>query len=183
VTSANRDFNVARLAPGVVAECVDARAAVTVERLAPWCVAGQTVALVGSSGVGKSTLVNTLTGARQAVSPIRAADQRGRHATTARSMHRLAQGGWLLDTPGMRELKLVDAASALDDVFTEIGALAAQFRFADCGQRTEPRGAAISFPHSDYGRGIYPTRSPRNVPIQISSPTASAVLAPWSAAF
>ena len=59
-------------------------------------------------------------------------DQRGRHTTTSRSMHQLPQGGWLIDTPGMRELQLVDVGDALDDVFSEVAALAGQCRFSDC---------------------------------------------------
>lgn len=179
VTSANRDFNVARierylaiayeagafpvivitkadlaeapesfraeasaLSPGVLVETLDARDPVQVEVLRPWCEAGQTVALLGSSGVGKSTLVNTLAGEHQATRAVREDDQRGRHTTTSRSMHRLRQGGWLIDTPGMRELQLVDVGGALDDVFTEVAALAEQCRFADCAHETEP-GCAV----------------------------------------
>jgi ribosome biogenesis GTPase len=83
--------------------------------------------------------VNTLAqGASQATNPIREDDAHGRHTTTARSMHRLAAGGWLLDTPGMRELQLADAAEGIDDVFADIVALAQSCRFADCGHETEP---------------------------------------------
>jgi ribosome small subunit-dependent GTPase A len=106
-----------RFLPDVLAEALDARDPLQALRLAPWCAPGQTVALVGSSGVGKSTLVNTLTGVgRIATQPVRLDDDRGRHTTTARTLHRLAAGGWLLDTPGMRELQLTDSAAGLDDV-------------------------------------------------------------------
>ena len=132
----------ARLAAGLVAECLDARSSEAAERLAPWLGAGQTVALAGSSGVGKSTLINSLTGANLAVGAIRTGDQRGRHSTTARSMHRLVGGAWLIDTPGMRELGLVAADDAIDDVFAEIAALASQCRFSDCGHGSEP-GCAV----------------------------------------
>ena len=113
-----------------------------VERLRPWVGPGQTVALLGSSGVGKSTLINTLTGAQQDTRAVREDDQRGRHTTTSRSMHRLPQGGWLIDTPGMRELQLVDVGEALDDVFSDVTELAVACRFSDCRHEAEP-GCAV----------------------------------------
>ena len=131
-----------RLAPGLLVEALDARDAEAVNVLRPWCEAGQTVALLGSSGVGKSTLINTLTGAHQDTFAVRDDDQRGRHTTTSRSMLRLPQGGWFIDTPGMRELQLVDVAAALDDVFAEVTALGEQCRFSDCEHETEP-GCAV----------------------------------------
>src|SRR5690606_33778438 len=79
----------ARLLPGLFVEAVDARRPESAACLAPWCAKGQTVALVGSSGVGKSTLVNTLTGGALETRAIRAHDGTGRHTTTARSLHRL----------------------------------------------------------------------------------------------
>jgi len=132
-----------RLLPGLLVECLNAHIAEEVERLAIWCGPGQTVALVGSSGVGKSTLVNTLTGASvQATAAIREDDAHGRHTTTGRSLHRLDAGGWLLDTPGMRELQLTDAESGIEDIFADILDLARQCRFADCGHDSEP-GCAV----------------------------------------
>jgi ribosome biogenesis GTPase len=100
------------------------------------------VAFIGSSGVGKSTLINALTGEALATSGIREDDAKGRHTTTGRSMHRLASGGWLLDTPGMRELQLTDTTSGLEEVFDDVAVLAESCRFADCSHDTEP-GCAV----------------------------------------
>lgn len=132
-----------RVRPGTLVELVDGRDPRSVEGLSVWCGTGQTVALMGSSGVGKSTLVNTLTGAETlATAAIREDDARGRHTTTGRAMHRLPAGGWLLDTPGMRELQLVDVADGIDAVFDDIAALAQHCRFKDCQHEGEP-GCAV----------------------------------------
>jgi ribosome biogenesis GTPase len=132
-----------KLMAGLLVECLDGRDPEAAAVLAPWCGVAQTVALVGSSGVGKSTLVNTLAGnAVLATAPIREDDAHGRHTTTGRSMHRLEAGGWLLDTPGMRELQLADAGDGIDEVFADIVDLARGCRFADCGHESEP-GCAV----------------------------------------
>jgi ribosome biogenesis GTPase len=103
---------------------------------------GQTVALLGSSGVGKSTLVNRLVGEELLATAEVRDDERGRHTTTRRELVRLPEGGLLLDTPGMRELQLWDSAEGLDQAFADVSELIDQCRFSDCQHRTEP-GCAI----------------------------------------
>ena len=93
-------------------------------------------------GVGKSTLINTLTGAALATQAVRLDDQKGRHTTTGRSLNRLPAGGWLIDTPGIRELQLTDVKAGVDEVFEDVVALADACRFADCRHESEP-GCAV----------------------------------------
>jgi len=110
--------------------------------LSPWCRKGQTVVLMGSSGVGKTTLSNALTGGSQAVQDIRADDAKGRHTTTARYLVAMSAGGWLIDTPGVRELALTDVADGIDALFDDLTGLASDCRFSDCRHESEP-GCAI----------------------------------------
>lgn len=114
--------------------------------LAPWCRPGRTVALIGSSGVGKSTLLNTLAAKpepeRQATGAIRESDDKGRHTTTSRSLHATPSGAWVIDTPGMRTLHVSEAAAGLQTLFAEITELAPHCRFRDCTHAHEP-GCAV----------------------------------------
>lgn len=122
---------------------LNAKAEDAASQLAPWTKPGQTVAFLGSSGVGKSTLSNALMGiSKIETQSVREADAKGRHTTTRRELH-LAPGGCaVLDTPGMRELQLTDAAAGLGDVFGDLEELATQCKFRDCAHDTEP-GCAV----------------------------------------
>lgn len=110
--------------------------------LAPWIGNGQTVTLAGSSGVGKTTLANALTGDNAATQGIREDDARGRHTTTKRSLHHLPTGGWLIDTPGMRGLGVADVAAGIAATFPEISEVEGNCRFRNCEHVSEP-GCAI----------------------------------------
>jgi ribosome biogenesis GTPase len=131
-----------RLPPDMPVHAINAKDAAAVDTvLAPYLQPGDTVVLVGSSGVGKSTLTNTLLGeARMATNSVRANDSRGRHTTSHRALLQLPGGACLIDTPGMRELKLTGEETM--DLFTDIENLVARCRFSDCTHRNEP-GCAV----------------------------------------
>lgn len=124
---------------GVATLCLNARELASRDALAGWIGPGQTVALVGSSGAGKSTLTNALLGIeRQKTAAVREADSRGRHTTTHRSLLVLPGGACLIDTPGMRELKLTGDENVVAAGFADIEALAEGCRFRDCQHDREP---------------------------------------------
>jgi len=131
------------VALGVPVHAVSVLAGLGLEVLSRYLQPARTVALIGSSGVGKSTLVNHCLGEeRAAISEARAADDKGRHTTTARELFLLPSGALLIDTPGMRELGLADADSGMSATFADIDELALRCRFGDCEHTSEP-GCAI----------------------------------------
>lgn len=140
---AGRLADVAAIAPGVPVRVLSARDGVGFESLTPLLEPGKTVALLGSSGVGKSTIVNALLGRdRQATGDVRADDQRGRHTTTARELIVTPSGALLIDNPGIRSVGVWDADEGLGDAFADVEALAVSCRFSDCRHAGEP-GCAV----------------------------------------
>ncbi len=137
------------IAPGVPVAVLSALTGDHLADLGAWLRPGQTAVVLGSSGVGKSTLVNALLGEqRQATAAVREDDSRGRHTTTHRELFVLPGGSLLIDTPGIRSLEMAGADEGVEAAFDDILALAAACRFSDCRHTTEP-GCAVRNALSD----------------------------------
>ena len=140
---------VQNLQGGIPVETVNATDTKSLDGLLSWLANGSTIALVGSSGVGKSSIVNSLSGTTLTeTGSIREQDAKGRHTTSFRSLHCLPGGGILLDVPGIRELKVAQIESSFGAVFEDIEVLASQCKFTDCAHRKEP-GCAVRNAISD----------------------------------
>ena len=130
------------LDPLMMVHAINALSAEELLPLNSYCKQGATIAFLGSSGVGKSTLVNGLLGYQALeTGAIREDDSKGRHTTTYRALKLLPQGGLLMDTPGMRELQLAECEQGVSETFHEIVALAQQCKFSDCSHTSEPNCA------------------------------------------
>ena len=134
---------VAAIAPKVAIMAVSARTGLGLDELRRHLRPATTTAILGSSGVGKSTLVNVLLGVdRQATAAVRGSDSRGRHTTTHRELFELPGGALLVDTPGIRALEVLGADHGLEATFDEVAAIAASCRFSNCAHQGEP-GCAV----------------------------------------
>lgn len=118
-------------------ECINAKNKSSLTGLKSLCTEGHTIALVGSSGVGKSTLINNLTDADQLTAEISEEDGKGKHTTTSRSLHLLQDGGILIDTPGIRELQLSESITGIEDTFEDVTQYIGYCKFKNCQHKTE----------------------------------------------
>lgn len=140
---AQRTTDVARVSAGIPVHVVSAATSEGLNELLAALPSRCSVALIGASGVGKSSLANALSGTlRQATGEVREGDQRGRHTTTAAELVPLSEGRWLVDTPGLRVVSLWLSGRGIELAFPEIFALADQCKFRDCKHETEP-GCAV----------------------------------------
>ena len=135
---------IAAIAPAVPVFVISAKTRRGLKALAPWLQPGATIALLGSSGVGKSTIINRLLGAAvQEVQEVRAADNKGRHTTTQRELLITPDGVIIIDTPGMREIQPWEAGAGLAAAFDDVAAVAGRCKFRDCTHTVEP-GCAVT---------------------------------------
>lgn len=140
-----RRHAIEKLAPGTSVFVISAHTGAGIDELRPFLRKGHTIVLVGSSGVGKSTLINRLFGEElMRTREVRAKDSRGRHTTTHRQLFKHPDGGLLIDNPGIREVQLWASEEALAGSFNDIESLAGSCRFRDCSHQSEPGCAVLA---------------------------------------